>query len=168
MLIYQLDCYVFSDRLLYWCNKKYDYIGAPWIASKKTVVKKLLSSFDNNHKRRRSKIFFKVGNGGFSLRKIESFRYITKEFKHIINKDLKRDPKDYKLMEDVFWSFRAPQLHSSFKIPNYKKALQFSIDRKPQLALKSNKNRLPFGCHGINKPKVIDFWKKIIPKINKL
>ena len=30
MLIYQLDAYVFKDELLYWCDKGYDYIGAPW------------------------------------------------------------------------------------------------------------------------------------------
>ncbi len=168
MLIYQLDCYVFSERLLYWANKNYDYIGAPWIASRNTMVKKLLSNFDSNNKKRRAKIFFHVGNGGFSLRKIKTFSHITKEFKGFIDKDLKRDPKDYKLMEDVFWSFRAPELYPEFKIPNYKKALKFSIDRKPQLALKENKNRLPFGCHGINKPKVIDFWKKNIPEMKNI
>lgn len=168
MLIYQLDCYLFSDRLLYWCNKDYDYIGAPWIASKNTALKKILSSFDNKNKKRRSKIFFHVGNGGFSLRKINTFSFITKEFKPDIEKDLLRNPKDYKLMEDVFWSFKAPELFPKFKIPSYKKALKFSIDRKPELALKKNNNRLPFGCHGINKPKVIGFWKKNIPEMNNL
>ena len=29
MLIYQLDAFVFEDQLEYWCNKGYDYIGAP-------------------------------------------------------------------------------------------------------------------------------------------
>ena len=33
MLIYQLDAYVFDDQLAYWCNKGYDYIGAPWFQS---------------------------------------------------------------------------------------------------------------------------------------
>ncbi len=168
MLIYQLDCYVFSNRLLHWCNKDYDYIGAPWIASKKTMVKKVLSSFDNTNKKRRSKIFFKVGNGGFSLRKVERFLDISIKFKEIIEEDLKRDTEDYRLMEDIFWSFRAPKLNPLFKIPNYKTALKFSIDRKPVLALKTNKERLPFGCHGINKPKVINFWKKVIPEMNEL
>ena len=31
ILIYQLDALVFSDQLLYWCSKNYDYIGAPWM-----------------------------------------------------------------------------------------------------------------------------------------
>jgi len=168
MLVYQLDCYVFSDRLLYWCNKNYDYIGAPWIASKETVIKKMLSTFDSHQKRRRSKIFFKVGNGGFSLRKVNTFCEITSKNINVINKELKRDKEDYKLMEDVFWSFSAPKLYPEYKIPDYKRALKFSIDRKPKLALLINKNRLPFGCHGINKPKVIDFWKKIIPEMSEV
>lgn len=50
MLIYQLDAWVFNDDLLFWCSKNYDYIGAP--------------IFDNNGR------FLGVGNGGFSLRKI--------------------------------------------------------------------------------------------------
>lgn len=29
MLIHQLDAYVFKDELEKWCNKGYDYIGAP-------------------------------------------------------------------------------------------------------------------------------------------
>ena len=31
ILIYQLDAYVFKDELMYWCNKGYDYVGAPLI-----------------------------------------------------------------------------------------------------------------------------------------
>ena len=31
ILIYQLDAYVFRDELREWCNKGYDYIGAPWL-----------------------------------------------------------------------------------------------------------------------------------------
>ncbi len=165
MLIHQLDCYVFSDRLLYWCNKNYDYIGAPWIASKNTKLKQLISQFDNYQKKRRARIFFNVGNGGFSLRKIKTFIDITKKHKDIIDTELSRDRKDYKLMEDVFWSFTAPKLSKDYKIPDYIKAIKFSIDRKPKLAMKINKGRLPFGCHGINKPKVIKFWESKIPEL---
>jgi len=165
MLVYQLDCFVFRDELNFWCNRGYDYIGAPWISSKRTIVKMLLMSFDNIQKKKRSKIFYKVGNGGFSLRKIEKFINITKNFKGDIANELKRKTDDFKLMEDVFWSFKAPKLDSSFSIPEYKEALSFAIDRKPDIALKLNHNKLPFGCHGVNKPKVIKFWKRRIPEL---
>ncbi|MGY5352565.1 DUF5672 family protein [Wenyingzhuangia sp. IMCC45533] len=168
MLIYQLDCYVFSDRLLYWCDKNYDYIGAPWMASKNNTFKQLFSRFDSHQKKRRSKIFFNVGNGGFSLRKTKTFIKITHEFKDTINSELKRDPKDYKLMEDVFWSFKAPKLFKKYRIPKYTKAIKFAVDRKPKLAINLNEGRLPFGCHGINKPKVINFWKEVIPEMRYL
>ena len=54
ILICQLDVYVFSNQLDYWCNKGFDYIGAPL--------------FKHN-----SKDFGNCFNGGFSLRKMKSF-----------------------------------------------------------------------------------------------
>lgn len=57
MLIYQLDGLVFSDQLRPWCEMDFDYIGAPWL----------------KFKDRPNQGFSRVGNGGFSLRKIENF-----------------------------------------------------------------------------------------------
>jgi len=57
ILIYQLDALIFSDQLLEWCDKGFDYIGAPWFHCEITPHVKVP----------------KVGNGGFSLRKVESF-----------------------------------------------------------------------------------------------
>ena len=56
MLIYQLDACVFRDELKYWCEKKYDYIGAPifWAYNSNKFSNKVAG----------------IGNGGFSLRKI--------------------------------------------------------------------------------------------------
>ena len=47
MLIYQTDSYLFKDEIEEWCNKGYDYIGAPW--------------FQSN-----GKLCSICGNGGFS------------------------------------------------------------------------------------------------------
>ena len=65
ILIYQLDAFVFKNELISWCNKGYDYLGAPWIASPNTNFKKFFGLFDSKRKKERQKIFFKVGNGGF-------------------------------------------------------------------------------------------------------
>ncbi len=54
ILIYQLDCLVFRDELNEWCAKGYDYIGSPWIDS---------------YAGGKEGESWKVGNGGFSLRK---------------------------------------------------------------------------------------------------
>jgi uncharacterized protein DUF5672 len=56
IMIYHLDALVFSDDLLQWCETGIDYIGPPWIhCSDAPWVKEP-----------------KVGNGGFTLIKIES------------------------------------------------------------------------------------------------
>ncbi len=61
MLLYQLDAWVFRNELEYWCKKDYDYIGGPF--------------FRNISKDKNNPIFTKeligIGNGGFSLRKIQ-------------------------------------------------------------------------------------------------
>ena len=57
ILLYHLDALVFSGDLDAWCALDYDYIGSPWP----------ISSTDPERG------FSRVGNGGFSLRKIESF-----------------------------------------------------------------------------------------------
>jgi hypothetical protein len=169
ILIYQLDAFVFKDELKEWCQKDYDYIGAPWIASlKKSIWSKITNSiariFRSKSKNNREQIFFKVGNGGFSLRKTASHYSIAKENKSFILDFLSDKEKKIYAIEDVFWSLKASEFDKNFKIPDYKEALNFAIDRKPKLAMSLNNNKLPFGCHGINKPKVIEFWKPILNK----
>lgn len=60
MLVYQLDAWVFRDELEYWCRQGLDYIGAPWFDG--------YGNADYN-----SSIKPYAGNGGFSLRNIQSF-----------------------------------------------------------------------------------------------
>lgn len=59
ILIHQLDCLVFRDELDAWCSRDYDYIGAPWLEN---------ASGGPDHGGRE----WKVGNGGFSLRKVST------------------------------------------------------------------------------------------------
>ena len=82
--------------------------------------------------------------------------------KSVIEQNLSRSKDDFRIMEDVFWS-SIPEHDSSFLIPDYKEGLQFAFDRKPELALKLNNNKLPFGCHGFEKPKVRAFWNRMMP-----
>jgi len=56
ILIYHLDSLVFSDQLLEWCETDVDYIGAPWL---KCPEYPWITEP-------------KVGNGGFTLMKVES------------------------------------------------------------------------------------------------
>ncbi|TDE51068.1 DUF5672 family protein [Flavobacterium sp. GT3P67] len=169
ILIYQLDAFVFKDELEEWCQKGYDYIGAPWIATLENTIwlkyfNKLARKFRSKKKNNREQIFFKVGNGGFSLRRTASHYAIAKQNEPFIFEFLNAEVKEIHAIEDVFWSLKASEFDENFKIPDYKEALHFAIDRKPKIAFELINNQLPFGCHGINKPKVIDFWKPILNK----
>jgi hypothetical protein len=70
MLIYQLDALVFKNELLMWSNKEYDYIGAPW--------------FKGYSSGEYPQDIIGVGNGGFSLRKINKSISILMRLKFVI------------------------------------------------------------------------------------
>lgn len=57
ILIAQLDCLIFRDELEEWVNAGWDYIAAPWF-----------KGFAQDH----GPGLWRVGNGGLSLRKVES------------------------------------------------------------------------------------------------
>ena len=69
MLLHQLDVYVFSDKLKEFCEYGFDYIGAPL---PKYIWRNIYEILSPNEE-------YCVGNGGFSLRKINSCLRILKE-----------------------------------------------------------------------------------------
>lgn len=171
ILICQTDVMVIKDELEHWCSKNYDYIGAPWIGKKQSLLKKYIVKASNAFKKiigKKPKGYehlFKVGNGGFSLRNVKKHYQITNQNKELIQYYIKnKEPQNYHI-EDVFFSFKGAELLPGFTIPNYIEGLKFAIDRKPKIALKLNNNNLPFAIHGFDKPKVRDFWRPIISKI---
>ncbi|MDR2908172.1 MAG: hypothetical protein LBU91_09330 [Bacteroidales bacterium] len=161
ILICQTDAFVFRDDLTHWCNKGYDYIGGPWIGSPENkllnAINGVLQKLKLMKKRYRGHLF-KVGNGGFSLRKTDIAYKITEEYKVLIERLLNESPRTVFATEDMFWSFKAKELDPQFSIPEYKEALNFAIDRHPAIALKLNANSLPFGVHGFNKNDIYKFW----------
>jgi hypothetical protein len=71
VLIYHLDSLVFSDDLSYWCEQGYDFIGPPWIKGPDLPWLK----------------FPRVGNGGFSLRRVDAFIRVLDSSVRWINPD---------------------------------------------------------------------------------
>jgi hypothetical protein len=183
ILIYQLDALVFSDQLPAWCREGYDYIGAPWFPCAYTPH--ITAP--------------KVGNGGFSLRKVESclrvleapalgrtywvdpdeywdaFRAAAPLHKRIANlprKYLKRwyafnSPKraisralknSDVIIEDEFWSNRAPSIDPSFSVAPVDAALRFSFEAEPRMCFRMTGNVLPFGCHAWDRTDR-EFWE---------
>lgn len=172
LLICQTDAFVFKNELVAWCDRNYDYIGAPWIGSSNSFYNIFLRKINNiirqlkGQKSRNWDHLFKVGNGGFSLRKVQSHYSIASMYAELIAEYVNDESSIYHV-EDVFWSMRVPLLDSSFLIPHYKEAVSFAIDRKPKKAMALNGNKLPFACHGYDKKKVSVFWNPILNEILK-
>jgi hypothetical protein len=187
ILIYQLDSLVFSDKLLDWCARDLDYVGAPWFNEHGVdFVEKSA-----------------VGNGGLSLRKIESFLKVLEAPGAVAELDKYRDamcaalpwyrqlfclpyklgkrlslsvggrrdilsetgpvPPGKRLNEDCFWSFKATDYYPGFKIASVRDGLSFSFEKAPRHCLELNGGRLPFGCHAWNKYDR-QFWEPFLLK----
>ena len=146
ILIYQTDAIVFKDQLLYWCNKGYDYIGAPWLSLPPLTKDK--PTFDM-----RPWFVNKVGNGGFSLRKVKSHYRNTFFYRPMLKYFVKN--------EDMFWGVLINWFNPFFKKPNYKTAVHFAIEMDYEIALGLTNNVLPFGVHAWEKYDK-EFWKEML------
>ena len=150
VLVHQLDCLVLSDDLARWCAEGWDYVGAPWV---REASDGRLS-------------FAGVGNGGLSLRRVESFLRVLEArrpraraavgARHAgeLARRIVREPgrakqllRDRYVYEDKFWSDEAPRLAPGFRIPPAEVAVGFAFEREPRFCLAANGGRLPFGCH---------------------
>ncbi len=163
ILIYQLDCLVFSDSLAEWCDAGWDYLGAPWLVDPANP----------------DRGFSRVGNGGFSLRRIDACLRVLEATgvggAGASLSDLLRAPLPdlapyrllkrlrvlkearrgvdwyaghYSLNEDHFWSDRATLFDPGFRIAPADVALGFAFERAPRYCFARHSDKLPFGCHG--------------------
>lgn len=154
ILIYQLDAFVFSDKLEDWCSRDYDYIGAPWLDRcnylfllKKSPIRSLLLLLSG-------RLVNNVGNGGFSLRRVKTFLLLSSLFR--------RKALAWKSNEDHFWSYWLG-FYPFLKIPSYKEALNFSFELNPEKCFILNQYQYPFGCHAWERYD-IGFWRPVFSK----
>lgn len=136
ILLYQLDAFVFCDRLDYFCSLNYDYIGSPWIYPGTGIVGDVLQ-----------KVY--VGNGGLSLRNVSSCIKLLH--------DRKRDLENFSCNEDFFFSIAG----GDFKVAPLSIALAFSFETHVRKCFEMNDKRLPFGCHAWERYDYL-FWKPYI------
>lgn len=173
MLIYQPDVYVFEDRLVDWCNKGYDFVGAPIFGS---------TSDTTIHLERG-----RVGNGGLSLRRIKAYTDYFSGNKNVIpiqsiaqrigliDKFYTRwlvwilmvcgwrnKPKSYannwNNNEDDFWSGALCGTNYELTKPSVREAMDFAFERFPRELYGMTKH-LPFGVHAWKKYEYEEFWK---------
>jgi hypothetical protein len=190
VLIYQLDCLVFSDELLRWCELPYDYIGAPW--------------FKDFKEENCSSGLWAAGNGGFSLRRVDAFlkllrssapegiyrnpyiaphygllpKEIEKENQHTVsyqavlpswerwpfvqpNWCVEQELQRYMYNEDAFWAFEAKKFDPRFRVAPPEVALKFCFEMNPSWCFEKNAFQLPFGAHAWARYDKA-FWEKIL------
>lgn len=139
ILLYQTDCFVFTDELAEWCAKGYDYIGAAWPFDTSVWIGHHYPWLVRKYYRTLGKSRVPhVGNGGLSLRKTGSFIKNLCLFQYWVKK--------WNHNEDTFISHCLPVFNPFFKIPSQEEASMFSIDVSPEKYF--NHGNLPFGCHG--------------------
>lgn len=160
ILICQTDAWIFRDELSEWCAKGYDYVGAPWVR-RAIYDLPLIKQFMALRRRLcgptdRQLLYGKVGNGGLSLRRVESCRNACTKYAAIIEEFLSHRHHIYN--EDVFWA----TMPSEFRYPTEREALAFAFDTNPRYCYRLMGNKLPFGCHSWTKPKMYRFWRTII------
>lgn len=172
MLIYQLDCFVFSDKLNYWCNKNWDYIGAPWITKTyhknwlqikfKTIKQYFKDRFNhqNNNLPNQHQLNNRVGNGGLSLRKVKKMYDLCLFLNPKIAFYLAQKSNLYN--EDVFWSIEVNRNTTILNIPNCAEALTFAFEVPPVKANTLIPENLPFGCHDWDK--YANYWRPVFIK----
>lgn len=163
ILITQLDAYVFKDELKEWCSKGYDYIGAPWLQSqicRLPIINQIIKyiAFVKRFCGIRSKYFRygKVGNGGFSLRKVHSHIKVIQEQSDTVRLYSEIKNRKHLFNEDTFWAMEPKH----FKYPSTYEAMLFSYNKYPEVSYKLTNKATPFGCHGWTKRKYRKFWCK--------
>jgi len=178
ILICQLDAYIFRDELVQWCNLGYDYIGAPLIGN----------GFETTFSS-----MMRVGNGGLSLRKVQTYISFFESKKNVFSSSqirqrisLKKKPyariciwflmllgwhnkpmivaERWKSNEDIFWSNLLDFSQYALSKPSPDIAMFFSFERFPS-ELFSIIGRLPFGCHAWRKYQFESFWQQYIKSI---
>lgn len=141
LLLYQLDAFVFSDRLAEFCEMGYDYIGAPmpyWSGW----------PYGLNH----------VGNGGLALRRIAACIRVTRERERVYARS--RAQETMEKAEDKFFAYCGWDKAIDFTTPPAKVAEAFAVEFDfDDCYRKIAKGWLPFGCHGWSKRMHFDRWE---------
>lgn len=156
LYIYQTDCYIVDDWLSKFCELGYDYIGAPifstdcgWPTNKIVDGVEVYEPI--------------IGNGGFSLRKINTFLNLFEPSNAegtILSQDYIRENIEY---EDKFICVTL-QEQFNLKIPRYDVGVAFCWDMNPDvITVLLGINKFPMCVHAWDKN--IRFWNNYLPEL---
>ena len=152
--IYQTDCYLVEDKLEEWCDKGYEYVGAPIISEN--------AGWKNYNNL--GKYEPQVGNGGFSLRKVEVFKDITDPNGEFRKKyDLTDDKLDKVIFEDKYF---LNDIYDYYEVitPSWIESLFFAMDMNVDVIYDIMKFKgLPMGIHAWGKN--IRYWQNVLEEL---
>lgn len=168
ILIHQADVFLFKEELASWCEKNYDYIGAPWFRPDKLNRGFLFNAFQNVKLAfKKNKVYAtrhnRVGNGGLSLRKVSTALKVLEAVQPQLLKQY-TGAGGPQFNEDIFWSLEAPTILQAYSVPTMREAMHFAVEFEPTKAYEFLGEKLPFGCHAPLKHEAA-FWKKFIPAL---
>lgn len=172
VLICQTDALVLSDQLDRWCASPWAYIGAPWFEGGSEALEPLR--------------FAGVGNGGFSLRRVEDCLRVLDGLRRVPNfiKSRAGSPTGLRRLvrwikhewilaytveplfpssnEDAFWGVLVPAACPFFRVPAPEEAVAFAFEVAPRHLYGLNGRQLPFGCHAWERCDPA-FWREQLP-----
>lgn len=133
MMIYQTDCWIFEDKIMEWCDKGYDYIGAPILTN--YFVWSTTPT---------------VGNGGLSLRKVSKFIEMTDPEGELLKKYGDVLKPESVTIEDKYFCEDVYNIYD-FNKARVKTAASFAWDMNPENLYEMNGMNLPMGLHAWTK-----------------
>jgi hypothetical protein len=164
LLVCQLDVFVFRDDLAGWVARGHDYVGAPWLSGsaaslalhwlKFRASRLLPGAAGRIHP---YELRGQVGNGGFSLRRVETHRRLAAALADRIAHYLASEGTHH-FHEDVFWSLEPARQGLPHRRPSADEALAFAFDVNPAAAFRRAGGRLPMAAHGWYKGRHRAFW----------
>lgn len=172
ILIHQTDVYVFKDELEQWCQRGYDYIGAPWLPAVGDVsgwnlpkrafymARRALGKFKSQYQAINLK--YLVGNGGCSLRHTKHFLDAATKLSDAFALAAS-DSSNHENFEDVVWSVRVNRLcPGTLSIAPCHEAVFFSMESHPTMAMRLTSGQLPMAIHAFARRRNRSFWKQYI------
>ena len=153
LLIHQLDAFLFSGGIDYFCDLPYDYFGSPWRGGQ------LLFPGTNNAKM--LKVFGKrvyVGNGGLSLRRIGATLELLKR--------RRKSALNWRQNEDGFFSYWG-SCDKVFHSCTPEVASLFAFEAEADYWYGVNQC-LPLGCHAFEKNVSFFYDSVLVPMLHEV
>lgn len=172
VVICQTDVVLFHDNLDYWCSLNYDYIGAPWLPAPGDVegwnlARRAIYKLRRGWARLRGGFHpvllkWKVGNGGFSLRRVEAMLQVLDQHPDKMA-EIAKNANHTASFEDVVWSVRVNELWpATLNIPDYTTAARFAFEGHPEMAMRCTSGELPMGAHAFYRHRNRKFWSQFL------